>query len=302
MSAAKILGATKIFGAAKDITGDVGAQGRAGRSVPPPSTLAAVALGLGLACASRPAAAPLESAPALVATAPAPPAPGSGEQASAEASALPVISPEADTSLALPVYRAAGVPELEHAWSARDYERCLSVFADLLRSGRSDLPRRGSQRSGALFTRLVAIDNFASAAEAAPSERARRLQGYLEVYPGLLKVYSPANDGIDFSVEQAELIVSLFELLKSALDSSRAIGGADPAWAEVYFRQQQMALGVVRGASAMLAEPERYSPSLRQYLKSALVRLAPAFEQHLDTNAASEVHAIAAADTNASAR
>ena len=196
----------------------------------------------------------------------------------------------------------------------------LEVFAEALRRR---FPRLRVDRRSGRFTPSAAAalmpgvsvvvdatDNFASAADAAdatdaadaaPPERARRLQGYLDVYPGLLRVYSPASDGIDFSVEQAELIVSLFELLKSALDSSRAVTATDPAWADVYSRQQQMTLGVVRGASAMLAEPERYAPALREHVKGALVRLAPAFEQHLEPSAASEVHAIAAADRQASA-
>jgi hypothetical protein len=273
-----------------------------------------VELALVLACAA-PAAVPIETAPELVETAPAGGASGSAANADADPSAaLPNISPDADTSLALAVYRAAGVPEIDHVWSARDYERCLAVFADLLRSGRSDLPRRGSQRSGALFARLVAVENFRSADEAALPERARRLQGYLEAYPGLLQVYSPASDGIDFSVEQTELIASLLELLKSALDSTRALAvesraaenraaenraaenraAGDAAPADVYVRQQQMALGVVRGASAMLAEPERYAPPLREYLKAALVRSSPALEQHLEPNAAKEVRELVA--------
>jgi hypothetical protein len=268
-------------------------------------------LGLALACAT-PAAVPIETAPALVETASAGSAStGATSPAPDAAAVLPNVSPEADTSLALAVYRAAGVPEIDQAWSAHDYERCLTVLADLVRSGRSDLPRRGSERSGALFARLVAVENFRSADEAPPPERARRLQGYLAVYPGLLQVYSPANDGIDFSVEQTELIVSLLELLKSALDSTHALA-ADiasenaaaenaasdkAASADVYSRQQQMALGVVRGASTMLAEPERYALPLRQYLKAALVRSSPALEQHLDPNAASEVRSLAAAPT-----
>lgn len=258
--------------------------------------LGAIGISWGLACTPRPAAAPIESAPELVETAPLTSTRAAGGVAAARPE-LPSISAEADTSLSLPVYLAAGVPSVDHAWSARDYERCLAVFGELLRSGRGDLPRRGSARSGALFARLVAVENFRSADEAAPAERARRLEGYLGAYPGLLAVYSPANDGLDFSVEQAELIVSLLELLKSTLDSSRERAAEGKAPAEEYARQQQMTLGVVRGASVMLAEPERYAPALRQYMKAALVRLAPALERHLEPSAASEVHALAAADT-----
>jgi hypothetical protein len=255
---------------------------------------------LGLGCAARPAAVPIESAPALVDTAPASAGSGDGANPDRASAGLPNISPEADTSLPLSVYRAAGVPDVDQAWSARDYERSLTVFVDLLRSGRGDLPRRGSQRSGALFARLVAVDNFRSAEQAAPPERARRLQSDLDVYPGLLKLYAPANDGIDFSVEQTELIVSLFELLKFALDSSHPLAAGDPAWADAYARQQQVTLGAARGASAMLAEPERYALPLRQYLKAALVRLAPALEQHLEPSAANEVRAMADADLSGS--
>lgn len=251
-------------------------------------------LGLVLACAAQPSAVPIEAAPALVETAPAS-TDSSGATGSADASpdVLPTVSPEADTSLALAVYRAAGVPEIEQAWSPRDYERCLTVFGELMRGGRSDLPRRGSQRSGALFARLVAVENFRSADEAPPPERARRLREYLAAYPGLLQVYSPANDGIDFSVEQTDLIVSLFELLKSALDSSRVLAATDAAAADDYTHQQQMALGVVRGASTMLAEPERYALPLRRYLQAALARSSPAIERHLEPSAASEVRALA---------
>lgn len=264
-----------------------------------------------LACAAPRPPATAESAPPLVATAAAPDAPpeaaapdapgGSPGSSAAGPAALPVVSPEADTSLELAVYHAAGVPELDRPWSARDYERCFAVFADLARSGRGDLPRRGSPRSGPLFARLVARDNFATAADAAPAERARRLQGYLDVYPGLLQAYSPANDGIDFSVEQVELIAGLFELLKSALDSSRSLASKDPAWGDVYVQQQRMTLGVVRGASAMLAEPDRYALPLRRWLRAELARLAPAFERHLDPDGAREVHALASADPDAAA-
>jgi hypothetical protein len=199
----------------------------------------------------------------------------------------------ADTSLPLAVYRAAGVPELDHPWSVTDYEHCLEVFVELLRSGRADLPRHGSARSGLVFAHIVDERNFKPSPGLTAGEHARHLQAYLQVFPGILKVYSPASDGIDFSVEQAELIVGLLELLKSALESSRQWSVADPRWTEEYERQKQMTLAVVRGVQSMLAEPERYSPALRQRLKTELARRAPELERHLSAKDAREVHAIA---------
>jgi hypothetical protein len=230
------------------------------------------------ACASPPAAREAH-APELVETA-------------EEANALEPLHPTAeDTSLPLAVYRAAGVPELDQAWSASDYQRCLQVFVDLVRGGRGDLPRAGSARSGALFARVVDARNFAARPGAA-GERASELASYLDVFPGFLKVYAPASDGVDFSVEQAELIVGLLELLKSALDGSRAYGAIDASWMSRYEQQKQVALGVVRGAGTMLAEESRYSPPVRRHLRAHLARLAPDLGRHLDPEAAHELHAL----------
>ena len=228
------------------------------------------------------------------------PAPGVAPETSAPltqaaaASAAPTGSPPAtDTSLAPSVYRAAGVPEVDHVWTVAEYQRCLEVFVELLRSGRSDLPRARSPRSGALFTRLVDAHNFDVAPGVPAAERARRLSSYLEVFPGFLKVYAPANDGIDFSVEQAELIVGLLELLKSALASSRDFSARDASWMKDYERQQAITLGVVRGVGTMLAEPERYAEPVRRHLEAELARLAPELETHLTPEAAREVRNIA---------
>ena len=253
------------------------------------------ALGLSLvlgACAPKPAPHAPESAPGLVETAPA------ESSADATGSTPPTAQPEPepgapDTSLELPVYRAAGVPDIDHRWSVQDYRRSLEVFAQMLRSGRADLPRYASPRSGALFGHLVDERNFAAPAAAPAADRARELQRYLEVFPGLLQVYSPASDGLDFAAEQSELIVAVLELLKSALEESRQLVREDASWSPTYQAQQNVSVGVVRGLSSMLGERQRYSDEQRARLKAELVQLAPAIEQHLDAESARTVHAIA---------
>jgi hypothetical protein len=230
-------------------------------------------------------------APALVETANAA-AGGTGTDLGHGALALPIPTAP-DTSLTLAVYRAAGVPDVDRSWSVEDYQRCLDVFVELVRTGRGDLPRAASSRSGALFARVVDARNFETPSGVTAGNRARRLRSYLEVFPGFLKVYSPASDGIDFSVEQAALIVGLLELLKSSLSGSRDYGAVDASWTSEYERQRQVTLGVVRGARTMLAEPERYSISVRRHIKAHLKRLAPELESHLDQQAAQELHAIA---------
>jgi hypothetical protein len=240
-----------------------------------------------LACSAPPAPQVPEAAPELVATA------EPGGAPTPDTAAAP--EPRDDTSLELAVYRAAGVPELERPWGPDDYERCLRVFGQLLRGGRGDLPRRGSARSGALFARLVDAQNFEATSRAAgsPGDRARALERQLESFPGLLQVYSPANDGLDFAREQADLGVALLELLKLALGSSHELVTQEASWAEVYDRQKGITVGVVRGLQQMLGERERYPEPVRRRLKGELSRLAPELERHLDPDDARAVHAAA---------
>jgi hypothetical protein len=181
------------------------------------------------------------------------------------------------------VYRAAGVPEVAREWSAEDYQQGTRVLLQMVRSGRQDLPRQQSQRSGEVFARLVATANFSSIAEGeTATSRARLAQQYLGVFPGLLQLYSPANDGLDFAPEQAELIVALLELLKLALDSSRDCVLEEATWQGRYDEQKTMAVGVLQGVGSMLAEVDRYPAPLRERLQNHAARLAPKLVSHLD--------------------
>lgn len=226
------------------------------------------------ACAgASPPPAVAESAPALVELGPPAAAPPE----------TPVPDAPLDTSLTWAIYRAAGVPEIDRAWSVEDYRRGVQVLGKMAGESRAELPRKTSERSGSVFTRLVDRDNFAGLAALGTAEaRARLGEDYLVVFPGLLQLYSPASDALDFAVEQGELIVALLELLKLSLDASRVYTAEDAAWSERYERQKAMTVGVLRGVGAMLLEDERYTPALRQRLEAEAARLGPALASHLD--------------------
>jgi hypothetical protein len=207
-------------------------------------------------------------------------------EAAASAELTPAV-PEAalDTSLTWPIYRAAGVPEIERVWSVEDYRSGVQVFGKMAGVSRAELPRHDSQRSGSVFARLVNPDNFAAVAAMGEVEaRARLGEDYLAVFPGLLQLYSPASDALDFAVEQGELIVTLFELLKLALDASRSYAGEDTGWRERYEQQKAVTVGVLRGVGSMLREDQRYPAELRQRLKGEAARLGPELASHLSAD------------------
>jgi hypothetical protein len=253
-----------------------------------PATFARRILDLGLvgvlACSSRASVAPThaESAPELVATASETgmlPERGPDPQALLAAEPPPLN----DSSLTWSVYQAAGIPDIEQPWSAEDYERAALALSKMADTGRADLPRAGSPRSGAVFARLIDVANFSSLQAAGPAApRALLAQRYLAVLPVFLRLYSPANDGLDFATEQARLVVALLELLKLTLQTSQAYAADDAGWQDRYDQQKAITLAVLRGVDAMLGETERYRPALLQGLKQQALRLLPALSRHLD--------------------
>jgi hypothetical protein len=191
--------------------------------------------------------------------------------------------PTADASLTWPVYRAAGVPDITRDWSVEDYQIALRALGRMLAQGRADLPRQGSERSGPVFARLVAPGNFGRiTTESSAEARARLGEAYLSVFPGLLQLYAPANDGLDFAAEQSALIVTLLELLKSTLHASHVYAAGDARWRDTYERQKSVTVGVLQGVRAMLAEDTRYSPAVRAGVKRDVTRLGPELASHLD--------------------
>ena len=239
-----------------------------------------------LSCTAHapPGPARAESAPALVPTASGQSDTGDAPVGLAPSGTAEAAAPAAvDSSLPVSVYRAAGVPELDREWSVEDYARGARALLQMGQSGRDGLPRKESQRSGEVFARLVAAANFSSIPKAdTATSRARLAQQYLGVFPGLLQLYSPASDGLDFAPEQAELVVSLLELLKLALDSSRDYVLEEASWQGAYDEQKAMAVGILRGIGNMLAETDRYPGPLRERLREHTARLLPTLVSHLD--------------------
>jgi hypothetical protein len=77
----------------------------------------------------------------------------------AEAAQAALVYPP-DASLTIVEYVQHGVPDPERHWSPSDYTAAVNVLRQLRDKDAALLPRLGSPRSGALFSRLVSRDNL----------------------------------------------------------------------------------------------------------------------------------------------
>lgn len=68
---------------------------------------------------------------------------------------------ERDDSLSLDEYETLGVPSADHAWRPDEYSMAMKIFTAQISKRPGVLPRKHSKKSGLLFTRLVADENFA---------------------------------------------------------------------------------------------------------------------------------------------
>jgi hypothetical protein len=69
-------------------------------------------------------------------------------------------APIGDRSLSPDEYRQAGVPDAHRRWSAADMAAALRGLTAASEKGTGRLPTLGSARSGALFARLIALENL----------------------------------------------------------------------------------------------------------------------------------------------
>lgn len=187
----------------------------------------------------------------------------------------------------LNTYRTAGVPAVNRPWGPNDYHAALEVFGAMAKVNRKALPRADSNTSGALFARLIDLRNFANVSSTGGAQLAA---DYLEVIPYLLGVYAPRSDQLDFAAEQTALVELIIALLDLALEASGSAAAQDPDWRLRYEQQQNLAVGIVGGASAMLGETQRYSEHQRDSLKSCLRRHVPRLTAHMKVRQRQNIH------------
>ena len=137
----------------------------------------------------------------------------------------PRISPETahvDRSLTLDDYAKNGMPPISHAWTTKEFRTAGSVLDKIRRTDAGTLPRMGSDKSGALYTRLVSVDVLKQINSVPPEKRFVKALEMMSIAAALFGPYSNAKDqGWDYDDEMVDLLRQNVEGTASVMDALR---------------------------------------------------------------------------------
>lgn len=166
------------------------------------------------------------SAPAAgqpAAQAPAQPTP----QAPAQPAAVPARPDPTvaeDNSLTPAEYQAKGLPAVDKPWTDAEYAKAAQALEAILTADPSQLPRHESPKSGPVFARLVAVENFAPLQKKRPAADQRLSQAgrYGTAIQQLASVYARATNQHKKAFDAELVDLSAFNL--ELADRMRVLG------------------------------------------------------------------------------
>lgn len=204
------------------------------------------------------------------------------------ADAVAQTSGAPDASLSIADYQKFGVPSPEPIWGAEEYELALGKFDSL----KLALPRHGSARSGALFTRMISTDNLLHGRavrqilEAGPDETQAalaRMIKYTEQVPVLLMMYIDGSAALQpYGAEVVRISVYTLQTGRALFDLTYGFVDSQPEELQnsegIRNAKQQMRDGLSQtmgGLLAMLAEDKAFTSADIEFLAEGLRREVP---------------------------
>lgn len=135
-----------------------------------------------------------------------------------------------DISLPLEEYKKIGVPMPDNVWTLSDYLIAFSALKNLKLKRPFVLPIKDSERSGAIFSRMISFENMSFLKqESIPlSEKANMILGFLKVHSELIDVYT--NIRMKKQYYHRELIdINIFglRLVEKMIDLAHEINNSD---------------------------------------------------------------------------
>jgi hypothetical protein len=138
-----------------------------------------------------------------------------------------------DNSLTIDAYRKLGMPDPDKQWEMKDYTQAHNVMAGLKWARPTELPVKDSEKSGALFQRMVSLDylSFLHDSTITRSEKARRITKFGRVYDYWIDVYTiPILKKNYYNREIIDIRIFNLKVTEAALNLAHEINKShDPA-------------------------------------------------------------------------
>jgi hypothetical protein len=119
---------------------------------------------------------------------------------------------DADQSLTVDEYVKRGVPDPGREWSINDFRETHRILGSMKWERPYQLPVKDSKRSGALFERMLSLENmsFLHDSTLSFSEKAERISAFINVCDYWADVYS--NPVIDRYYQREQIDIQIFTL------------------------------------------------------------------------------------------
>jgi hypothetical protein len=204
-----------------------------------------------------------------------------------------------DRSLTVKEYIDAGMPEIDEKWQVPQYEFAVKTLTKIAARDVAQLPRADSPRSGKLFRRMVATDNFDAVRSSgfALAEQVRNLQEVGHNLDAIMKIYENAQkDGRSFDAEMVQLntnAISFCVVAYSTIDDALAELPPDdehrnpdhPFWRGI---QDRLVAGLNIALDG-LGPTKSIRPAQRVLLAKGLQKHWPALSPRLNESAQNEM-------------
>ena len=191
---------------------------------------------------------------------------------------------EKDYSLSLDEYEKLGMPIPNQPWSSDDFLNANDVLGKFKWENPGQLPKKGSEKSGALFGWLISLENltFLNVDTLKLNEKALLLMNYLQIYENWRYIYTDVRLKVQY--HHRELIdIQLFGLsiIDLMLDYADKIQKSDDP-EDVYMRSgdrsiREMYIGYIL---VTLKIQEDTTP----YTKEDLERVADSISTSIERN------------------
>ncbi|MBS0000061.1 MAG: hypothetical protein KFF73_13865 [Cyclobacteriaceae bacterium] len=139
-------------------------------------------------------------------------------------------SPERDLSLSVEEYKKLGMADPTRTWKHEDYRQAYVVLSQLRSDRPGALPRKGSNKSGKYFDRLISMDNISFLKDDAMPlmEKAMQIQSYILIQSDLTGIYTNENSQDQFyNRELIELYLFGLSIMEQMLQLSQKINESD---------------------------------------------------------------------------